>query len=73
MRWIAAEPDFIAYLRESKTESILVVLAARGCKVNINLAQYGYRISKTLYGRKSKGDRLSFTSNGAAQGIYKLA
>ena len=48
LRWVAAEDNYLAYLRESKKSKVLVVIAAKPCAVEIDLAKFGYKISKTL-------------------------
>jgi alpha-glucosidase len=72
LRWIAAEANYLAYLRESKKGAILVVIAAKPGTVNIDLTKYGYRISKTLYGEKATGSTINFKNSKATQGIWKL-
>mgnify|MGYP003337973634 FL=1 len=72
LRWIAAETNYLAYLRESKKGSILVVIAAKPGTVNIDLSKYGYQISKTLYGEKATGSKINFKNSKATQGIWKL-
>ena len=72
LRWVAAEAGYIAYLRESKKSSILVLIVAKPGVVEIDLSKYGYRISKTLYGQKASGNRIKFKATGATQGIWKL-
>jgi alpha-glucosidase len=73
LRWIAAEDNYIAYLRESKKSSVLVVIAAKPCIVDIDLSKLGYKVSKTLYGEKAAGNRVKFKAVGAIQGIWKLS
>lgn len=73
LRWVAAEAGYIAYLRESKKSSLLVLIVAKPCQVDIDLSKFGYRISKTLYGQKIIGNRVKFKANKASQGIWKLS
>jgi alpha-glucosidase len=73
LRWVAAEMGYIAYLRESKKSSVLVVIVAKPCQVEIDLTKFGYRIGKTLYGQKASGSKLKFKANKATQGIWKLS
>lgn len=73
LRWVAAEAGYIAYLRESKKSSLLVLIVAKPCQVDIDLSKFGYRISKTLYGQKITGNRVKFKANKASQGIWKLS
>ncbi len=72
LRWVAAEEHYLAYLRESKKGQVLVVIAAKPGTINIDLAKFGYKISKTLFGHKAKGSKIKFTTKGATQGIWKL-
>ena len=72
LRWIASETNYLAYLRESKKGSILVVIAAKPGTVNIDLSKYGYQISKTLYGEMATGSKINFKNSKATQGIWKL-
>ena len=73
LRWIAAEDNYLAYLRESKKSKVLVVIAAKPCTVEIDLAKFGYKIARTLYGQKATGSKIKFKSNGATQGVWKLS
>ena len=73
LRWVAAEANYLAYLRESKKGAVLVVIAAKPGTVNIDLSKYGYRIAKTLYGEKASGTKIHFKNTKATQGIWKLA
>ena len=72
LRWVLAEDNYLAYLRESKKGKVLVVIAAKPCQINIDLSKFGYKVSKTLYGRRAKGSRINFKTDGATQGIWKL-
>jgi hypothetical protein len=73
LRWVAAEDNYLAYLRESKKSKVLVVIAAKPCTVDIDLSKFGYKVSKTLYGQKANGSKIKFKSNSATQGIWKLS
>ena len=73
LRWISAEANYLAYLRESKKGAILVVIAAKPGTVKIDLSNYGYRIAKTLYGEKASGTTIHFKNSKATQGIWKLS
>ena len=72
LRWVAVEDEFIAYLRESKKQSILVVITRSAVKVEIDLKPLGFVISKNLYGQASSGSTISFSSKGATQGIWEV-
>jgi alpha-glucosidase len=72
LRWVAVENDYVAYLRESKTESILVLISRSDVSANLDLSKFGYEISKTLYGQAAKGSSLSIKSKAATYGIWQL-
>jgi alpha-glucosidase len=73
LRWVAAEANYIAFLRESKKSAVLVVIAAKPGAVDIDLSKLGYKVSKTLYGQKVIGSKVKFKTTTAASGIWKLA
>ena len=72
IRWIATEKDFVAYLRESKKESLLIIASRAGTKINIDLAPFGYAIATTLYGPQVSGTKININSKDAISGIWKL-
>ncbi len=72
LRFIAIENDFVAYLRESKDQSILVIVTRSGGKIKLDLSPYGYEISQTLFGPPQLGDKISLKSKKAAVGIWEL-
>ena len=72
LRWVAVEDDYIAYLRESKKQSLLILISRGGINATIDLSSYGYSISKTLYGEAVKGEIFSIKSDAAIQGIWEL-
>jgi len=72
LRWVAVEPDYLAFLRESKKESILVVVSRAPISTTIDLGRYGYCISKTLYGQKADGSSVVIKSKGAMSGVWFL-
>ena len=73
LRWVANQPDYIAYLRESAKSSLLVLVVRKSCEVDIDLAEFGYAIKKNLYGYAANGSHLKFKANGAISGVWKLA
>lgn len=72
MRWVAVEDDFVAYLRESKSESLLVLISRGAISTRIDLSAIGYSIEKTLYGQEAKGTTISINSKTATQGVWLL-
>ena len=72
LRWVAAEDNYLAYLRESKKDKVLVLIAAKPCEVNIDLAKFGLSVSKTLYGQIATGSKIKLKTSKATQGVWKL-
>ena len=72
LRWVAAEDDYVAYLRESKKESILIVITRGQVNTTINLESFGYSIAQTLYGESAYGQEISLNSKEATSGIWLL-
>jgi alpha-glucosidase len=72
LRWVHASEDAIAYLRESKKETILVFASRAGVDVKLDLTPYGYKIDKTLYGLEKSGSKISIKSKKATAGIWVL-
>jgi alpha-glucosidase len=72
LRWVCVENDFIAYLRESKKQSILVLVSRGPINATIDLSSYGYRVNKTLYGQEVTGEIFSIKSDAAVQGVWEL-
>ncbi len=70
LRWVAVEDDYIIYLRESKKQSILVLVSRGAINATLDLSPYGYSVSQTLYGHEVKGDKFSIKSSDAVQGIW---
>jgi alpha-glucosidase len=72
LRWIAAEKDFILYLRESKAQSVLVFVSRTAVNVKIDLEDLGYKVSKTLYGQAASGTKFAVKSKAAVQAIWEV-
>jgi alpha-glucosidase len=72
LRWVAVEKDYLAYLRESKSEAILVFISRSAAKAEIDLSQYGYSVAETLYGEAAKGAKIKISSKTATQGVWLL-
>jgi alpha-glucosidase len=72
LRWIAAEKDFILYLRESKEQSILVFVSRNGVNAAIDLSKLGLQVSKTLYGQSASGSKFTVKSKNATQAIWEV-
>ena len=72
LRWIAVENDYIAYLRESKKQSLLVLVSRGPINATIDLSTFGYEVMKTLYGHEVKGAIFSIKSDSAIQGVWEV-
>jgi alpha-glucosidase len=72
LRWVATEADYIAFIRESKKESILVLISRTGIKADLDISKLGYAVDKTLYGQQAKGSKISIRSKLATQGVWLL-
>ena len=70
LRWVAVEDDCVAYLRESKKQSLLIFISRKGVKAEIDLTPFGYAIKQTLYGQSSHGAMLSINSKEATQAVW---
>lgn len=68
LRWVEVDDEYIAFLRESKQESLLIVAARSGVK--IDLAEVG-EVTETLYGPSLSRGR--FSCDGPTIGIYRLS
>jgi alpha-glucosidase len=44
LRWVDVTDDYVAFLRESKKEVLLVVVARKAAKIDIDLTPYDYTI-----------------------------
>ena len=73
LRWVAVEKDYLAYLRESKDQSVLIFIARSAIKAEIDLSKYGYSVAETLYGETANGDTITIDSKSATQGIWLLS
>ena len=72
LRWVAVEKDYLAYLRESKDQSLLILIARSAVKAEIDLSKYGYSVAETLYGETANGDKITIDSKSATQGVWLL-
>jgi len=72
LRWIAAEDGYIAYLRESKSQSFLVIVSREPVDISIDISDFGYARSRKVYGKFASGDHVALTSDCAAQGIWEV-
>ena len=72
LRWLSIEDDYVAYLRESDEESVVVVVARTKTKIEIDLAAIGYEIDDVLFGPHLTGKTISGETSAAEVMIVKL-
>ena len=72
LRWLAIEDEYVAYLRESDEENLLVVVARGETKIEIDLAAIGYEIAEVLFGPGLTGSTISGETSAAEVIIIKL-
>jgi alpha-glucosidase len=70
LRWVIVESDFIAYLRESKKQSLLVLISRGSINATIDISSFGYKVVKTLYGEEVSGEIFTISKDTAVQGIW---
>ena len=72
LRWVAVEKDYLAYFRESKSQSLLIFISRSSVKTEIDLSDYGYTVAETLYGESAAGTKIKIDSKSATQGVWLL-
>jgi alpha-glucosidase len=72
LRWVVVEKDYLAYLRESKNETLLIFISRSPVKTEIDLSNYGFTVSETLFGEVAKGAKIKIDSKCATAGIWLL-
>jgi alpha-glucosidase len=72
LRWVLVEDDCIAFLRESKKETILVFVSRKAVKTSIDLSKLDYVVKAGLYGASATGTKVTIDTDGPAQGVWVL-
>ena len=72
LRWVLVEDDCLAFLRESKKETILVFVSRKAVKTSIDLSKLGYVVKKSLYGISADGAKITINEGNPAQGVWVL-
>lgn len=72
LRWVLIEDDCLAFLRESKKETILVFLSRSGVKTKIDIGKLGYTVKSGLYGTSASGSTISINTKKPSQGLWVL-
>jgi alpha-glucosidase len=72
LRWVLVEDDCLAFLRESKKETILVFVSRKAVKTSIDLNKLGYVVKESLYGISGDGSTITINEGSPAQGVWVL-
>jgi alpha-glucosidase len=74
LRWIATENDVVVYLRESKQESLLIVVARDAAELNVDLSVIDFTGAELVQGSNSEvvGKHLNWKSAEAGYAIWRL-
>lgn len=70
LRWVAVEDEYIAFLRESKKESILFFVSRGPVKATLNLKHFGIEVVQHLAGEIASGASISIKSKSATYGMW---
>jgi alpha-glucosidase len=72
LRWVLVEDDCLAFLRESKKETILVFISRKAVKTSIDLSKLGYVVKHGLYGVSGEGSIIPINTDKPSQGLWVL-
>jgi len=73
LRFIYVTDDVIGFLRESKSETILVFISRNPSQIEFSLTPFGYAIAETLFGATQNGSVIALSDSKPAVGIYRLS
>jgi len=72
LRWVLVDNDCIAFLRESKKETILVFVSRKAVTTSIDLSKLDYVVKAGLYGASATGTQITINAPGPVQGVWVL-
>jgi alpha-glucosidase len=72
LRWVDIGEDHIAFLRESKKQSLLIVISRKGFKAKIELEPLGFSKATALFGSDQNGKIINIESKIAFQGAWEV-
>jgi alpha-glucosidase len=72
LRWVLVEDDCLAFLRESKKETMLVFISRGKVKTSIDLAKHCYVVKESLHGISGIGSTISIETDKPTQGVWVL-
>lgn len=70
LRWVVVEDEYIAFLRESKKESILFFVSRGQVNATIDLRPYGLSVKRHLAGTAASGSTFTINSEISTFGIW---
>ena len=73
LRWLQVEDDYVVFLRESKSQALLIAVSRNGADISVNLSILGYKVSKTLFGPSQSGSTIKVTSREPISLVVSLA
>ena len=72
LRWIAVEKDYLLYMRESKKESLLVLISRGPVNITIDLKKLGINKASSIFGPEISLKNSTIKSKNAVQGIWRI-
>lgn len=73
LRWVDIQDDYLLFLRESKKQNLLILIARDKAEVKVDLSKFGYSIKKVHFGPNASGDRLNLKLENGTAGIWEVA
>jgi len=73
LRWVDIQDDYLLFLRESKKQNLLILIARDKAEVKVDLSKFGYSIKKVHFGPKATGNRLNLNLENGIAGIWEVA
>jgi len=73
LRWVDIQDDYLLFLRESKKQNLLILIARDKAEVKVDLSKFGYSIKKVHFGPNASGDRLNLNLENGIAGIWEVA
>ena len=72
LRWLEISDDYLFFARESSAQTLLIFISRSAVQVNIDLTQFGFSITRTLFGKTQSGTNISIYSQSATSGIWEV-
>ena len=72
LRWVDVEDDYFLFLRESKRQNLLVLVARDKCTVEVDMSRYGYKVAKTHFGPSQSGSSIKLNVKNGLAAIWEV-